>query len=264
MNESELLGFGTDHLLRAPVDDCGRIDPDQLPPLDDRTILCLQAGEVNTGEFDPFEPLVAVAKKAGAWVHVDGAFGLWARVSSEKRPLTTGVDGADSWTTDGHKWLNTPYDCAVSICRDPDLLATTLNADASYSSSEPDAQKNLTLEFSRRARGVALWAALRTLGRNGVAEMVQRHCAQANCLANACRKEGIEVLNRVVLNQVLGRCGDDQATRNFIRRAQESGEAWFGGSQWQGRAAFRMSVCSWKTTDQHINRIVAQIPNWLD
>ena len=259
-----LLGFGTDHLMRAPVDAHGRIDPDRLPALDDRTILCLQAGEVNTGEFDPFPPLMAAAKQARAWVHVDGAFGLWARASRAHRVLTEGVDGADSWTTDGHKWLNTPYDCAVSICRQPELLAATMNADASYSSAEPDAQKNLTLEFSRRARGIAIWAALRTLGRDGVAEMVERHCRLAGRLAQALRDHGIEVLNRVVLNQVLGRCGDDDTTRAFVRRAQASGEAWFGESIWQGRPAFRMSVSSWKTTDDHIDRVIEQIPTWLD
>lgn len=174
-----VLGFGTGRLVRAPCDAHGRVDPERLPPLGDRTILCLQAGEVNTGEFDPFADLIPRAKAAGAWVHVDGAFGLWARASGPARRLTDGVEDADSWTTDGHKWLNTPYDGAMAICRDAGALAAAMNADAVYSQAEPDAQKNLTLEFSRRARGLPIWAALRTLGRTGVEEMVERHRRQA-------------------------------------------------------------------------------------
>ncbi|MDQ3159838.1 MAG: pyridoxal-dependent decarboxylase, partial [Pseudomonadota bacterium] len=164
-----VLGFGMGRVVRAPVDALGRVDPARLPQLDSRTILCLQAGEVNTGEFDLFAQIVPQAKEAGAWVHVDGAFGLWARTSTAKRHLTAGIDGADSWTVDGHKWLNTPYDGAMAICRDAEALAAAMNSDAAYSAAAVYAQKNLTLEFSRRARGVPIWAALRTLGREGVA-----------------------------------------------------------------------------------------------
>ncbi len=251
-----LLGFGLDRLIVAPTDVFGRIDPAQLPPLDDRTILCLQAGEVNTGEFDPFAELIPLAKDAGAWVHVDGAFGLWARASTQARYLTAGVEQADSWTTDGHKWLNTPYDSAMAICRDADALARAMNSDAVYATAAADAQKNLTLEFSRRARGVAIWAALRSLGRQGVADMVDRHIRQAQRLAAGLRAAGFDVVNRVVLNQVLVRCANDEAT-NAVRVAiEESGKAWFGGTVWRGRPAFRLSVSSWRTQDQDIDELI--------
>lgn len=241
-----LLGFGIGRLILAPVDAQGRIDPARLPPLDDRTILCLQAGEVNTGEFDPFRPLIEAARSAGAWVHVDGAFGLWARASS-RQALTDGVEDADSWTTDGHKWLNTPYDGAVAICRDASALAEAMNADANYSSTSQDAQKNLTLEFSRRARGIPFWAALRTLGRAGVADLVDGHCDMADWLAQRLRESGFDVLNRVVLNQVLVRCDDDAETARVRQAVLETGAGWFGTTIWGGRPAFRLSLSSWRT-----------------
>ena len=251
-----MLGFGVNRLLIAPTDEFGRIDPEQLPTIDDLTILCLQAGEVNTGEFDPFETLIPVAKKAGAWVHVDGAFGLWARASRTAAHLASGAELADSWTTDGHKWLNTPYDGAMAICRDADALARAMNSDAVYATAAADAQKNLTLEFSRRARGIPIWAALRTLGRNGVAEMVDRHIGQAHRLATALRKAEFDVVNRVVLNQVLVRGSDDDATRAIRAAVEASGKAWFGATMWRGRPAFRLSVSSWRTRDQDIDDLV--------
>ena len=251
-----VLGFGLKRLVVAPVDAHGRIDPAQLPPLDARTILCLQAGEVNTGEFDAFATLIPRARAAGAWVHVDGAFGLWAR-ASDRAALTAGVEDADSWTTDGHKWLNTPYDGAIGICRDAAALAAAMNSDAAYSSAAADAQKNLTLEFSRRARGVPIWAALRTLGRAGIAQLVERHCRQAQRAADALRTAGFEVLNRVLLNQVLVRAGSDAATDAIRERAAAGGEVWFGPTIWQGRTAFRISVSSWRTEDTDIDRLVA-------
>jgi glutamate/tyrosine decarboxylase-like PLP-dependent enzyme len=247
-----LLGFGLDNIIYAPVDGFARIDPAKLPPLDEATILCLQAGEVNTGEFDLFTEIIPVAKAAGAWVHVDGAFGLWARASTKRRHLTEGVDGADSWTTDGHKWLNTPYDGAVAICRDKKLMAQTMNADAAYSEAEADAQKNLTLEFSRRARGIPIWAALHSLGRKGVEALVDQFCDNATALAEGLRGSPIEILNRVVLNQILCRLGDDEKTKAFVVAAQNSGEIWFGPSVWEGRAAFRLSISSWRTEPSHI------------
>ncbi|WP_343614877.1 aminotransferase class V-fold PLP-dependent enzyme [Novosphingobium sp.] len=253
-----LLGFGMARLIVAPVDAQGRIDPDRLPPLDDRTILCLQAGEVNTGEFDPFVPLIAAARKAGAWVHVDGAFGLWARASS-RHALTSGVEEADSWTTDGHKWLNTPYDGAVTICRDADALAQAMNADAVYATSARDAQKNLTLEFSRRARGIPIWAALRTLGREGVAALVDQHCDQASWLADQLRAGGLEVLNRVVLNQVLVRCGSDAETARVRETVLATGAGWFGNTVWQGRPAFRLSLSSWRTAREDVARLAEEL-----
>ncbi|PAJ78149.1 pyridoxal phosphate-dependent decarboxylase family protein [Burkholderia ubonensis] len=250
-----VLGFGMKRIVVAPVDAHGRIDPDRLPPLDDMTIFCMQAGEVNTGEFDPFAALIPRAKAAGAWVHVDGAFGLWARASS-KAALTDGIDGADSWTTDGHKWLNTPYDGAMVICRDADALAVAMNAAAAYSSAERDAQMNLNLEFSRRARGIPIWAALRSLGRDGVAAMIDRHCALASRVATGLRAAGYDVLSRVVLNQVLVRAATDAQTVAIREAAQASGEVWFGPTVWQGRPAFRISVSSWRTEEAHVDRLV--------
>jgi glutamate/tyrosine decarboxylase-like PLP-dependent enzyme len=251
-----ILGFGTTQLVVASADEYGGVDPDRLPPLDDRTILLLQAGEVNTGEFDLFANIIPVAKAAGAWVHVDGAFGLWARASETYRHLTSGIELADSWTTDGHKWLNTPYDGAMAICRDAEALAAAMNSDAVYATASRDAQKNLTLEFSRRARGVPIWAALRTLGRSGVAELVDRHCRQARRIADGLSAAGFTVLNRVALNQVLVRDVSDEATIAVLRAAQQSGETWFGPTVWRGRPAFRISVSSWRTTDGHIDRLI--------
>lgn len=261
-----ILGFGMNRLIVAPTDAQGRIDPAQLPALDDLSILCLQAGEVNTGEFDPFAELIPRAKAAGAWVHVDGAFGLWARASSSAH-LATGVELADSWTCDGHKWLNTHYDGAMAICREADALATAMNSDAAYASASKDAQKNLTLEFSRRARGVAIWAALASLGRDGLRALIDRHIRQAGHLAERLRAGGYPVLNRVLLNQVLVRGDSDAQTVAIREAAQASGEVWFGPTIWQGRPAFRLSVSSWRTTDADIElladlllRLKRQIP----
>ena len=249
-----VLGFGAQQLVRVATDAHGRIDPAALPPLDARTLLILQAGEVNTGEFDRFAEIIPPAKAAGAWVHVDGAFGLWARASAH-RALTDGIEGADSWTVDGHKWLNTPYDCAMAICREPEALARAMNSDAAYAEGSRHAQKNLTLEFSRRARGIPVWAALRTLGRDGVAAMVERHVAQAQWLAERLRGEGFEVLNRVVLNQLVVRGRDDAETAAIRLGAERSGEVWFGPTVWQGRPAFRMSLSSWRTKDADVARL---------
>ncbi len=259
-----VLGFGLDHLVIAPTDAHGRVDPARLPPLDAMTILCLQAGEVSTGEFDPFAELVPLARAAGAWVHVDGAFGLWARASADASVLAAGVEMADSWTTDGHKWLNTPYDGAMAICRDARALAAAMNGDAVYATAGVgplgrDAQKNLTLEFSRRARGIPVWAALRTLGRAGVAALVDRHRAQARRLADGLRAAGLDVVNRVVLNQVLVRCASDEATVRARADAIASGALWFGATVWRGRPAFRLSVSSWRTTDADIDAAVARL-----
>lgn len=251
-----ILGFGMNHLHYAPVDEFGRIDPAQIPPLDERTLLILQAGEVNTGEFDRFAELIPAARSVGAWVHIDGAFGLWARASSSAH-LLEGAELADSWTTDGHKWLNTPYDSAMAICRDADALAAAMNSDAAYASASKDAQKNLTLEFSRRARGIAIWAALAHLGRTGLKRMIDRHIRQAEELASTLRNAGYQVLNRVVLNQVLVRGDTDEQTIAIRQAAQASGEVWFGPTVWQGRPAFRLSLCSWRTEDSDVEALGA-------
>lgn len=252
-----LLGFGLNTVEFVPVDAHARLRVDALPALDDRTILCLQAGEVNTGEFDDFATLIDRARAHGAWVHVDGAFGLWARASPTHRHLTEGVDGADSWTVDGHKWLNTPYDGAMAICRDADAMAAAMNSDAAYATSSKFSQKNLTLEFSRRPRGLPIWAALRSLGREGVAHLVERHCALATRLAAGLRDAGYEICNRVVINQVLIRASSDLETAAIREAAQKSGEIWFGPTVWEGRPAFRLSVSSWRTDEADIDRAIA-------
>lgn len=251
-----LLGFGQDQLVRAPVDSSGRVDPARLPAMDHQTILCLQAGEVNTGEFDPFDHLIPRAKAAGAWVHVDGAFGLWARATEARKHLTKGIEGADSWTVDGHKWLNTPYDGAIAICRDGEALYAAMNADASYAPSNIDAPANKGLEFSRRARGIPIWAALRTLGRNGIDDMMSRHCDLARQLASDLRANDFEILNSVHLNQVLARLDSDDKTRALIEAAVGTGKVWFGPSSWEGRAAFRISITNWQTRKEHIRELV--------
>jgi glutamate/tyrosine decarboxylase-like PLP-dependent enzyme len=254
-----LLGFGLNNVEFVPADGQGRMRLEHLPELDGRTILCLQAGEVNTGEFDQFIPLIERAKAARAWVHVDGAFGIWARTSKKHRHLTEGVEGADSWTTDGHKWLNTPYDGAMAICRDADALASAMNSDASYATASKDAQKNLTLEFSRRARGLPIWAALRSLGRAGVEEMIDRHCAFAQLLANGLREADYIVCNRVVINQVLVRASSDEETVAIMEQAQARGIIWFGPTIWEDRPAFRLSVSSWRTREEDIRTAINEL-----
>ena len=252
-----VLGFGSRDVVEVPVDDQGRMLPALMPRLDDRTILCLQAGEVNTGSFDRFAEIIPPASAAGAWVHVDGAFGLWARVSERKRHLTRGLGNADSWTTDGHKWLNTPYDGAMAICRDRDALAGAMNSDAAYSRASADSQKNLGIDFSRRARGVPVWAALRSLGRDGVAALVDWHCHLAQRLARGLGAAGFTVLNELPLNQVLFRLDDDTRTLALRAAALDTGDLWFGQTLWQGRVALRMSVSSWQTDEIHVDRAVA-------
>ncbi|MGR3320996.1 MAG: pyridoxal phosphate-dependent decarboxylase family protein [Pseudooceanicola sp.] len=251
-----LLGFGMSRIERAPTDALGRIDPARLPALDNMTILCLQAGEVNIGAFDPFAEIIPTARAAGAWVHVDGAFGLWARAAPRRRHLTDGIEGADSWTVDGHKWLNTPYDGGVCICRDKAAMAQAMNADAVYSSAAQDDQKNLGLEFSRGARGIPIWAALRSLGREGVAQMVEGHCDMAAWLAAEAWKAGFEVVTEPVLNQVLLRLPDDGDTAALQSIVEQSGKAWFGTTRWEGRTALRISFSSWRTTWADVERLL--------
>lgn len=251
-----VLGFGLDRVEWVPTDEYGRIRNDQVPALDGSTILILQAGEVNTGEFDDFDALIALAEAVGAWVHVDGAFGLWARATKHKA-VTAGIERADSWAVDGHKWLNTPYDSAMLIVRDRQALASTMFAGAVYAPTTDDAQENLTLEFSRRGRGVPVWAALRTLGRSGVASLVEGSMDLASAAADGLRAAGFDVLNRVVLNQVLVAAEDEATTGRIVAAAQASGRTWFGSTVWRGRKAFRISVSSWRTTRAEIDDLVA-------
>jgi glutamate/tyrosine decarboxylase-like PLP-dependent enzyme len=249
-----LLGLGRSRIERVPVDDQGRLRATELPDLDDSTILCVQAGNVNTGASDPLDELVARAHDAGAWVHVDGAFGLWLAAAPARAHLVAGIDGADSWSTDGHKWLNVPYDCGFAICRDPAPLVAAMSATAAYlpSGERPDAFQ-YTPEMSRRARGVEVWAALRSLGRSGVADLVERTCRLATRFADGLRAAGHEILNDVVANQVLVSFGSDEDTRRVVRAVQDDGSCWCGSTVWQGRTAMRISVSSWATTEADVD-----------
>jgi len=250
-----LAGFGRERVVRVPVDGQGRLRTEALPRLSGPTLVCVQAGNVNTGAFDPVGEVCAAAHAAGAWVHVDGAFGLWAAAAPARAHLAAGLAEADSWGTDAHKWLNVPYDSGLAFVRDPEALRAAMSVSAAYliqgDTREP---AQFTPELSRRARGVEIWAALRSLGRQGLAELIERNCRQAARLAEGLRAAGCEILNEVVLNQVLVSFGSDEATRRAIATLQTEGTCWCGGTVWQGRAAMRISVSSWATTDADVER----------
>lgn len=249
-----LLGFGRRRVARLPVDGQGRVRADSLPRLSGPTIVCLQAGNINTGAFDPFEAICAAAHAAGAWVHVDGAFGLWAQAAPRLARLSRGVALADSWATDAHKWLNVPYDSGLAFVREPGALPRSMSITAEYlpASGSRRSPSDYTPELSRRARGVEVWAALRSLGRSGLVELLERNCRQARRFAERLARAGYEVLNDVELNQVLVSFGTPDLTRRVIAAVQEDGTCWCGGTVWQGRTAMRISVCSWATTDQDV------------
>jgi glutamate/tyrosine decarboxylase-like PLP-dependent enzyme len=260
-----LVGLGTGSMTKVAADDGGRMRPEALREAlaghDGPAIVSAQAGEVNTGAFDPFHEIADVAEEAGAWLHVDGAFGLWAAASPRFAHLTTGAERADSWATDGHKWLNVPYDCGVMLCARPEAHRRAISVYADYlihaGEGGPRDQMDWTPEFSRRARGFTVYAAIRQLGRSGIAELVERCCDHAARFAREIPATGAEVLNEVVLNQVLFRYASDERTAEILRRVQESGEAWMSGSVWEGRQAIRLSVSNWQTSDDDIDRTLA-------
>lgn len=255
-----LAGLGRARVERVAVDEQGRMRPDALPALDGRTLLCLQAGNVNTGAFDPARELCARAREAGAWVHVDGAFGLWAAVSPRFTRHTDGFADADSWATDAHKWPNTGYDCGIAIVRDRRALRHAMTVNAAYlPEGERREPSQHGPEMSRRARGVELWAALRSLGRAGMRDLVERTCDHASLFASELTRAGLEVLNDVVINQVLVSAGCAERTQRLIQAVQDDGTCWCGGTVWQGRTAMRISVSSWKTTTGDVRRAAAAI-----
>ena len=258
-----IVGLGRRRVVTVPSDAQGRMRADALPPISGPTIVCLQAGNVNTGAFDPFRDIIdhVRAADAPAWVHVDGAFGLWARATPTRSHLLDGVELADSWATDAHKWLNTPYDCGMTFVRDGSALRQSMQLTAAYlpSSAENVNYCDYTPEGSRRPRGVDAWAALRSLGRQGIADLVERHCRLASRFADALRAAGIQVLNDVVLNQVLVSFGDDERTRRIIAAIQDDGTCWCGVTVWQGVTAMRISVIAWGTTEADVDRSVAAI-----
>jgi glutamate/tyrosine decarboxylase-like PLP-dependent enzyme len=255
-----MAGFGRKRVTMVETDSEGRMRSDRLPRLTERTILCIQAGNVNTGAFDPADQICAAAKEQGAWVHVDGAFGLWARVSTAYAHLTRGIENADSWATDAHKWPNAGYDSGVVLVRNGAALRASLGMVAAY--LEPGARRepmHHTPEASRRARGVELWATLKSLGKTGLRELIERTCAQAQRFAKGLRGAGFNVLNDVVINQVLVSFGAPEVTREVIRRVQEEGTCWCGGTVWQGNTAMRISVSSWATTPADVERSLKAI-----
>ncbi len=247
-----MLGLGRRRLVRVPVDGEGRMRADQLPEAAGPTILCMQAGNVTSGAFDPAPEIIAWARDNGAWVHVDGAFGLWAAAVPELAHLVAGCEAADSWATDAHKWLNVPYDCGAALVRDPAALHGALSISGAYLQLDAGerAAIDVTPDSSRRARAVDVWAAFKALGRSGLAAMVRRHCRQAAWLAAALGEAGIEILNEIVLNQVVAAFGDDGATQAVIRELQKAGHCWCGGSFWKGRQVMRISISSWATSEQ--------------
>ena len=261
-----LLGLGRRRVTRVPVDAQGRMRAEDFPELAGPAIVCVQAGNVNTGSVDPVGRICDLAHAAGAWVHVDGAFGLWAKASPSLAPLMAGVEKADSWATDAHKWLNVPYDSGLAFVRDSASLSQAMALTAAYipkgARRDPG---QFTPELSRRARGVEIWAALRSLGRTGLAAMIDRTCGHARRFAEGLCAAGCEILNDVALNQVLVSFGDAQTTLRVIERIQQDGDCWCGGTTWQGQVAMRISVSSWATTVQDVERsLAAMIRAWRE
>lgn len=256
-----LIGLGRNRVVTVPADGQGRLMAEHLPmSVKGPVIVCAQAGEVNTGAFDPFPAIVDWARSRQAWMHVDGAFGLWACADPSRAELTAGVAEADSWATDGHKWLNVTYDCGVALVRRPEDLRRTFASTAGYlppdSGFEP---MHHSPSASQRARQIEVWAVLRTLGRSGVADLVRRSCDCAAAIADGARGAGLEVVNDVVLNQVLIRAGTDRATLALIDAVQADGTCWCGPTVWEGRPAMRVSVSAWATDDHDVEMTIRAI-----
>jgi glutamate/tyrosine decarboxylase-like PLP-dependent enzyme len=252
-----MLGMGKDNIEWVEVDSQGRMIAEKVPELDKNTILILQAGNVNSGSFDPFEEICNKAVKAKAWIHIDGAFGLWAACSGKLEYLTKGIEKADSWSVDGHKTLNTPYDCGIVLCKDQDALVSALHITGSYlMHTEARDGYSYTPEMSRRARIVELWAAIKYLGEEGIKSLVDGLHERAEQFALEIKKAGFNVLNDVVFNQVLVACENDDITVRTLELIQNSGECWCGSALWDNRKVIRISVSSWATTADDISRSV--------
>jgi glutamate/tyrosine decarboxylase-like PLP-dependent enzyme len=251
-----LIGLGRDRVRRIPADDQGRMRADCLPAdVTGPAVICVQAGEVNTGAFDPFPAAVEWARHRQAWVHVDGAFGLWALTDPSRSHLTAGLADADSWATDGHKWLNVPYDCGIAMVRRPQDLRRSFASVAGYLPPDTGFEAmHHAPQASQRARQVEVWAVLRTLGRQGVTDLIVRTCEHAQAMADYLRQAGLEVLNDVVLNQVLVRAATDDLTLAMIESVQQDGTCWCGPTIWEHRPAMRISVSGWATSDEDIKK----------
>lgn len=251
-----LLGLGRSRVVKVPVDGQGRMRAEALPKISGPTIICVQAGNVNTGAFDPIDTICSIAHDSGAWVHVDGAFGLWAAAAPSRAYLAKGIQNADSWATDAHKYLNVPYDCGLAFVRNAETLRAAMAITAEYLPTESPERNpsDYTPELSRRARGVEVWAALRSLGKKGLADLIERTCRHARRFAEGLSAAGFQILNEVVLNQVLVSFGDAEKTNRVIAAIQADGTCWCGGTVWQGKTAMRISVSSWATTDEDVER----------
>jgi glutamate/tyrosine decarboxylase-like PLP-dependent enzyme len=255
-----LLGLGRSRVLRVPVDHQGRMVAAAIPSLTGPAIVCTQAGNVNTGAFDPMKEICDRAHSSGAWVHDDGAFGLWAAASPRHAHLTEGIAAADSWATDAHKWLNVPYDSGLAFVKDAASLRKAMSITAAYlPQGEHREPSQYTPELSRRARGVEVWAALKSLGRTGLADLIDRNCRFARRFAEELEQGGYKILNEVVLNQVMVSFGDAADTRQVIGRVQRDGTCWCGPTEWQGQTAMRISVSSWATTEHDVERSIDAI-----
>jgi glutamate/tyrosine decarboxylase-like PLP-dependent enzyme len=256
-----LIGFGRERVIRVPADSQGRMRADAVPPISGPTILCIQAGNVNSGAFDPAPAIIPAVHAAGAWVHVDGAFGLWAAADPSRAHLVAGVGEADSWATDAHKWLNVPYDSGVAFVRNAADLegAMSVQGAAYLPTTDQREPARYTPEFSRRGRGIEIWAALRSLGRSGLADLIDRCCRHAERFAAGLSQAGYEILNEVVLNQVMVHFRDDATTKRVIAAVQDEGTCWCGGTVWHGKAAMRVSVSSWATTEDDVERSLEAI-----
>ena len=255
-----MAGLGTETITKIPTDDQGRMIADHLPEVDDSTLICVQAGNVNTGALDPIQKICLKAQEKGAWVHVDAAFGLWTKVSPKMANQAMGCELADSWAIDLHKWLNVPYDSGLIVCKDPEMLRSAMSINAEYlpkmDGREPS---HFTPEMSRRARGIEVWAALYAMGKSGLSELIERCCELAQLFAEKLRQSGFQILNEVNLNQVLVSFGEPALTNRIISRIQEDGTCWCGGTIWQNQTAMRISVSSWMTTERDIEISAASI-----
>ncbi len=255
-----LLGLGRRRVVTVPADSEGRLRSERLPDVSGPIIVCAQAGNVNSGACDPFEAIVEWARERDAWVHVDGAFGLWAAAAPRRAELVAGVAGADSWATDAHKWLNVTYDCGIVMTRHPQDLGAAMSATAAYL---PDSGGRRAMELSpqssQRGRSIEVWAALRHLGRDGLADLIERCCRLAGRLAEGLAASGAEILNEVVLNQVVAAFGSTERTNAVIAAVQADGTCWAGPTVWRDRTAMRLSVSSWRTTDADIDRTIEAV-----
>jgi glutamate/tyrosine decarboxylase-like PLP-dependent enzyme len=255
-----LLGLGRNRVVTVPVDVQGRMRSDALPVISGPAIVCLQAGNVNTGAFDPAGEILPWARRAGAWVHVDGAFGLWAAASPEHAPQVAEFAAADSWATDAHKWLNTTYDSGIALVRDGESLRAAVRAEASYlPPGDGRDPMSFTPQSSQRARGAEVWAVLAALGRDGVSRLVGGHVTLARRFASGLAAGGLDILNEVRLNQVVAARGDAETTDRMIAALQCEGTCWCGPTTWHGRRAMRASISNWSTTQSDVDRSIAAV-----